>query len=127
LAVHHGPSMATLPERIMGEGNGCSNAPVNRETNGRRHLGFEVARRGCAQGASVTAGSVSRVGVTARWTRRVRVSRSSLATDVAGRWRGRRGWQGKRRGRLGRCCWRLCGRERCEGRERSEGVKERES
>jgi hypothetical protein len=35
------PSMATLPERIMGKGNGCSNAPVNRETNGLRHLRFE--------------------------------------------------------------------------------------
>jgi hypothetical protein len=47
-------------------------------------------------GRSVGSPGLGAVGdVVARW---VRVSRSSLATDAAGRWRGRRGWQGGTQG-----------------------------
>jgi hypothetical protein len=90
----------------MGERrNGRVDAPITRETNGRWHLGFGVARRGgSGKGRDAWAARSRCVGRWRRaWAWRGVAARSGIGVfgRVLGAWRGWRPSAG-----VGRLCWR---------------------
>jgi hypothetical protein len=103
--VLHGPSMAFFTGRVNGRGEQTKSSSITRDSNGRAvgRLGFgsDASGRGLRVGIAVGMRRGARLCSRARGCSRASRGAGQGARDAeAGVCRG------KRRGRLGHCCWR---------------------